>query len=147
MIFIHIYATVIPMLSSAWQDMWNSNNNELQAAGGLFRYDGRFIANPQVSGAWAAVDVVPAIEAFDPAKSADANRAPFKAVTFKDDGITDSETLIWSGYTLLDLDRFQALKLKPKTIAGRDYLFIEAGGFSDKNPVGWKSPLIVLKKK
>jgi hypothetical protein len=28
-----------------------------------------------------------------------------------------------------------------------DNLFIEAGGFSDKNPVGWKSQLVVLKKK
>jgi hypothetical protein len=28
-----------------------------------------------------------------------------------------------------------------------DYLFIEAGGFSDKNPAGWKSPLVVMKKK
>jgi hypothetical protein len=28
-----------------------------------------------------------------------------------------------------------------------DYLYIEAGGFSAKNPVGWKSPLVVLKRK
>ena len=27
-----------------------------------------------------------------------------------------------------------------------DYLFIESGGFSDKNPVGWKSLLIVMKR-
>jgi hypothetical protein len=32
------------------------------------------------------------------------------------------------------------------TVKG-DYLFIEAGGFSEKNPVGWKSSLVVLKKK
>jgi len=37
----------------------------------------------------------------------------------------------------------QALKL---TLKG-EYLFLEAGGFSDKNPVGWKSPLVVMKKK
>jgi hypothetical protein len=47
----------------------------------------------------------------------------------------------------MDLDGFQALKMMPKTIGGSEYLFIEAGGFSDKNPVGWKSPLLVLKKK
>ena len=33
-----------------------------------------------------------------------------------------------------------------KTIGGSDYLFIEAGGFSDKNPAGWKCPLVVMKR-
>ena len=60
----------------------------------------------------------PTIDGFDPAKPADANRAPFKAVTFKDGGLTDSATLIWSGDTLLDLDRYQALKMTVKTIGG-----------------------------
>jgi hypothetical protein len=34
-----------------------------------------------------------------------------------------------------------------KTTDGAGYLYIEAGGFSGKNPVGWKSPLVVMKKK
>jgi hypothetical protein len=46
----------------------------------------------------------------------------------------------------MDLNRYQALKMTPKTIGGSEYLFIEAGGFSDKNPAGWKSPLIVMKR-
>ena len=44
---------------------------------------------------------------------------------------------------LLELEQRQALRI---TVKG-EYLFIEAGGFSDKNPVGWKSLLAVLKKK
>lgn len=31
-------------------------------------------------------------------------------------------------------------------IDGSDYLFIEAGGFSARNPVGWQSPLYVMKR-
>lgn len=31
-------------------------------------------------------------------------------------------------------------------LADSEYLFIKAGGFSDKNPPGWKSPLIVMKR-
>ena len=27
-----------------------------------------------------------------------------------------------------------------------DHLFIEAGGFNNTNPVGWKPPLIVMKR-
>jgi hypothetical protein len=140
-------ATIIPMLSSAWQEKQDPNNKELQTDHDKFRYDGKFTANPKVSGSWTTVAVVPAIDTFDPAKPADANRAPFKALTFKDAGLTDSAALIWSGDMLLDLDRFQALKMTPRTIGASDYLFIEAGGFSDQNPPGWKSPLIVLKKK
>jgi|688.fasta_scaffold212492_3 hypothetical protein len=52
-------------------------------------------------------------------------------------------TRFWSGDTLLDLARLEALKMTVKD----DYLFIEAGGFSAKNPLGWKSPLVVMKRK
>jgi hypothetical protein len=34
-----------------------------------------------------------------------------------------------------------------KTTGKDEYLFIEAGGFSEKNPLGWKSPLVVMKRK
>lgn len=147
-------ATLIPLLSSAWQEKQNPENKELQSADDRFHYDGTFTANPKLAGNWTAVDVVPAMDDFVPIntnlKEAAAKRAaalksaPFKAVTFKDGGLTDSETLIWTGDTLLDLARFQALKITPQTIGGGDYLFIEAGGFSDKNPPGWKPPLVVM---
>ncbi len=41
------------------------------------------------------------------------------------------------------MEKLQALKMTVKD----DHLFIKVGGFSQKNPVGWKSPLIVMKKK
>jgi hypothetical protein len=88
------------------------------------------------------VAVVPSPDVFDPAKPVDANRAPFKAISFKPDGTTDEPLRLWTGNTLLDLERQQALKMAVSS----DFLFIEAGGFSDKNPVGWKSPLIVLQR-
>jgi hypothetical protein len=139
-------ATFIPMLSAAWQEKQDPQNKELQTAADKFSYDGRFAANPKLIGSWTAVAVVPAIAAFDPAKPADANRAPIKSLTVRDGGLTDSSTLIWSGDTLMDLESFQALKMNIQAIAGSEYLLIEAGGFSDRNPVGWKSPLIVMKR-
>ena len=139
-------ATVIPMLSSAWQDKQDPDNKELQTADDRFHYDGKFIANPKLSGAWTTVAVVPAIDAFDPSKPADANKAPFGALTLKENGLTDKAVRIWSGDTLLDLDGYQALKMTLKTLGGGDYLFVEAGGFNDKKPAGWKTPLIVMKR-
>jgi len=46
----------------------------------------------------------------------------------------------------MDLVRYQALKMTVKETAGSDSLFIEAGGFSEKNPVGWRSPWYVMKR-
>ncbi len=55
-------------------------------------------------------------------------------------------TRLWSGDTLMDLPRYEALKMKIKEIDGDDYLFLEAGGFSTRNPVGWQSKWYVLKR-
>jgi hypothetical protein len=53
---------------------------------------------------------------------------------------------IWSGDILMDLGRYQALKMTVKEIDRSDYLFIEAGGFSTRNLVGWKPPWYVMKR-
>ena len=43
---------------------------------------------------------------------------------------------------MIDLEKLAGLKMTVKD----DHLFIEAGGFNAKNPVGWKSPIIVMKR-
>ena len=139
-------ATVIPMLTSQWQARQDPVNRELQPDDYKFRYDGRFVANSKVLGAWTTVDLVQAIDEFTPDKKMDARRAQIKGVTFKDQGKTGDVQWIWSGDVLMDLNRYQALKMTVKTIGGGDYLFIEAGGFSEKNPVGWRSPWCVMKR-
>jgi len=102
--------------------------------------------NPKVLGTWTVIDQVETIDEFNPDKKMNPGRAPFKEMTFKDKGRTDEALWIWSGNTLMDLDRYQALKMTVKTIDGSDCLFIEAGGFSTRNPVGWQSPLYVMKR-
>jgi len=102
--------------------------------------------NPKVLGTWTVIDQVETIDEFNPDKKMNPGRAPFKEMTFKDKGRTDEALWIWSGNTLMDLDRYQALKMTVKAIDGSDYLFIEAGGFSTRNPVGWQSPLYVMKR-
>jgi hypothetical protein len=79
-------------------------------------------------------------------KTTKPGRFNLSGITFKDQGMTDDAFRIWSGDTLMDLSRYQALKMTFKTLGGSDYLFIEAGGFSEKNAEGWKSPRYVLKR-
>ncbi len=139
-------ATVVPMLSSDWQAEQHSDDRELQSGNEKFVYDGKFVANPQILGKWTLVATVKSIDEFDPGKRLRVGRAPFRALTFQGDGRTDSPTWIWSGDTLMDLTRYQALKMKIAVIDGEGYLFVEAGGFSTRNPAGWQSPWLAMKK-
>jgi hypothetical protein len=141
------WATQASMLSADWQAKQDPNRNAEDPEAGKYKWDGTVAPNPAVLGTWTAVAVVPAIESFDPAKPVNANQSPFKSLTFKPNGTTDEPLRLWTGDTLLDLQSevhrpLSALKM---TVQG-DHLFVESGGFSEKNPVGWKSPLIVLQR-
>jgi hypothetical protein len=137
------WATEITLMSAQWQALQDPNRSAENPEAGKYKWDGKVIANPALVGTWTAVAVVPSIEAFDPAKPVDANKAAFKEITLKDGGTTGDSLRLWSGDTLMDLETRQALKTTGKD----EYLFIEAGGFSEKNPLGWKSPLVVMKRK
>jgi hypothetical protein len=109
---------------------------------GKFQWDGKTQANPSLTGSWTTVAVAPTLEAFNPAKPTDAHRAPFKDITFIEDGQTSHPLRHWTGDTMMDLEKLQALKMTVKD----GFLFIEVGGFNERNPLGWKSPVIVMKK-
>jgi len=133
-------ATVVPMLSSAWQARQDPENRELRSGSDKFLYDGKFVANPKIMGAWKTIAVVKTIDEFAPGKKTRSRGARFSKLTFKDKGRTDSVMWLWSGDTLMDLERYQALKMTVKAIDGNDYLFIEVGGFSTRNKPTWQSP-------
>jgi len=140
-------ASVMPMLSAEWQAKQNPDDAEINPEDERFTYDGKFVPNAGLPGTWQAVAVVASAEEFTPSAKGDVRNVPFKEVTFREKGATDSPDMIWSGDLLMDIKGYQALKIMSKVIEGTDYLFIESGGFSIKNPVGWKSPLIVMKRK
>ena len=130
------------LVSAEWQAVQDPGRNSEDPEAGKFKWDGKSVANPAVLGAWTVIAVVPSIDAFDPAKPVDAGRATLKKITFLNDGKTGDTSRFWTGNTLIDMEKLQALKITTKD----DLLFIEAGGFNEKNPVGWKSPIIVMKK-
>jgi len=100
-----------------------------------------------VLGAWRTVDVVKSIDEFTLDKKTNARGARITAITFQDNGRTDDMMRLWSGDVLMDLTRYEALKMVVKAIDGEDYLFVESGGFSTRNPKGWQSPLYVMKRR
>ena len=138
-------AAIVPMLSAEWQDAQDPEDREKSALARKFRWDGQFVANPEILGNWKVITQVAAMEEFDPAKKFGRARNPlFDAITFKEDGSTHDTTWIWSADILMDLNRYQALKITPKTLAGSLYLFVEAGGYSTRHKPGWKPKLLVL---
>jgi len=141
-------AKVVPMRSADWQAKQNNPDTpEVNPKDGKFQFDGSFKDNPAVLGQWTVVGKADTNEVSQvKVAKVDPKSIPFTKVTFKDGGETDSPLQIWSGDMLMNLDRNEVLKMTIKPENGTEYLFVESGGFSEKNPLGWKSSLIVLKR-
>lgn len=132
-------ATVVSMLSSEWQEAQNPADRERQAAARKFQYDGRFQPNPQITGSWTALGTIRNIDDFDPETRLNPRTVSPAVLRLKEGGQTDDPTRIWSGFRLMDLTRYEMKLMKLLTIAGTEYLLIEAGGFSSGHPAGWKT--------
>jgi hypothetical protein len=139
-------AAVIPMLSSAWQAKQDPDDREKSDSAVKFRWDGKFVANPKVLGSWNVIAEVAEIADFDPSKKNRRARGPFGSITFKGGGKTSEPTWAWSGDTLMDLTKFQALKMQARKIDGVECLFVEKGGFSTRNKPGWKCQWYIMKR-
>ena len=140
-------AKVVPMLSSDWQAKQDPEVAENDPNDNRFRYDGKFVPNAKVMGSWKLIAQVTEVSEFDAAKKPGPVRnPPFSAITLQDGGQTSQPTWAWSGDTLMDLDRYQALKMLVKKVGEAEYLFIESGGFSTRNKPDWRSRWYVLEK-
>jgi hypothetical protein len=140
-------ATLIPMLTSEWQA--NQHPDKVAALGdeGKLLYDGKHVANPGVLGHWTVHSYVASLADFEPGKKLNGNRASIKEIKLLDKGLTSTGTIIWSGGTIMNLERYEALKMHVETTAGTEYLIIENGGFSTRNKPGWTSPIIVMTRR
>ncbi|MFK7912198.1 MAG: HEAT repeat domain-containing protein, partial [Akkermansiaceae bacterium] len=138
-------ATVVPMMSSEWQVKYDKENPQQSPDDNKFRWEGKFLPNKNVLGTWKVITDVEEINAFDPNKKIRKARRPvFMQIELKKDGMTNQPTWIWSGDHLMDLEKYQALRMRVNSIAGNEYLFIENGGFSTRNKPDWKSTWLVL---
>lgn len=159
-------AELVPMKTAEWQAKQFSNTSSENpepvdevarrqgtAPDGKFQYDGEFKPNPAIMGSWTFIGQVQDCNEFSPGKdipkTIGRSRRPLRELTLKAGGRTDSPTRLWSGNILMNLSRYEALRMIHKKIDGDDYLFVEAGGFHRAAgiPVGWKSPWCVMGKK
>lgn len=140
-------AKLISMTSSHWQAKQDRDNADIDPEADKFRWDGKHDPNPLLHGEWQLIGEVPTIEEFDPEKVRRARKPKFTAIVFNADGKTDDAKIIWSGDVLMDLTKYEALRMQVKSIAGGEYLFIETGGFSNRNKPDWTSPWLVLQRK
>lgn len=139
-------AKVTPMTSSAWQALQDPDANDLNPEDGKFLWDGKLTTDARLAGSWKTVGFVTDPAEFDAAKPKEANRAPMQTLELKADGTTGDPLVIWSGNTLMDLHKNEALQMRVESVGGTDYLFIEAGGFQTKSGNTWKCPWFVLKR-
>ena len=140
-------AKVVPMMSSTWQEKQDPEIAENDPNENLFRYSGSFVANKSVMGNWKLIAEVPRMSEFDPAKQPQSVRnSPFSTIEFQVGGATSEPTWAWSNETLMDLNRYQALKMEVKKVGKTDFLFVESGGFSKRNKPEWRSKWYVLEK-
>jgi len=139
-------AKIVPMTSSDWQALQEPDRNDLDPDEGKYFWDGRFVKNPVLLCEWNTIAQVNHAGQFDPQRPRDAKRAPFAGITFESGGKTDDPLMIWTGSTLLDLEKNQALKIDARKIDGKRYLFIEAGGFHKNKGPDWRCPWVVLTK-
>ena len=139
-------AVALPMMSSEWQALQDPDNTNIDPEQGKFEYDGKFISNEKITGAWKSIAYVAKMDDFNPQKPSQVSIAPIPSIDFKNNGRTDQTLWIWSGNTLMDLERNQALKMVIKELGGTTYLFIEAGGFGGRNKPDWTPPWFVMKR-
>jgi hypothetical protein len=72
-------------------------------------------------------------------------RDGFVRITGRDGGGTSDSTWVWPGDTLMDLNKYHALKMDVRKIGSAEYLFVESGGFNTRHKPDWKSLLHVMK--
>ena len=141
-------ARVVPMMSSEWQAELNPEDASQNPDDFLFRWDGEFVTNPKVLGTWQIVTEVAEITEFDPEqkKPTRARNPVVSNITIKNGGMTGDSTWVWSGDRLMDLNKYQALRMEAHTLGGEDFLFVEAGGYSKRHKPDWKTKWLVLKR-
>jgi hypothetical protein len=153
-------ATVVPMMTAEWQAKQfgdaagavDDEAREKSAEDVKFRWNGTVESNPALLGAWTLLGRVHEIADFTPGEELPTDfvrgRPPFSTLTIKDAGRTDHPARLWSGNILMNLNRFEALRMVTRKLDGQDYLFVEAGEFHSASgiPVGWTSPWCVMSR-
>ena len=139
-------ATVVAMLSTDWQLAQDPDDRERMEAAQKFRFNGRFVPNTQLIGTWKAVGMVKSLDEFSPEQRMNPRQSKIASLTFHRNGQTDDPTKLYTADMLMDLTRYEALRMTVRPYGNDEYLFIEAGGYNAKHGSDWRPGLSVLRR-
>ncbi len=137
---------LVGLRNAEWQELQHPDS-DIDPDGDLYIWNGEVSRNPDAIGSWKVVGQVETIRDFDPASLQEPSSGwnPGQLV-LRDDLRTNDPLLLWTGPMLLDADRKEALAVEHAQVDGKDYLFIEAGGFNAEHPSGWTAPWLVFER-
>ena len=151
-----------PMTSSEWQKLQlvkekkegedTETKNPKNPHEGKYHWNGKFESNKLIEGSWEQLGQIPSVDDYNPSEKIRSNKGwPLQKLVLAADGMVvggqpNSDLYMWTSEVLMDLHLNQALKMKHKVIDGTEYLFVESGGFHEKNGADWKCPLYVMKR-
>ncbi len=130
---------ITPLLTSVWQASLHERD--------AYQYDGSLKNNPAIQGRWQKVGTVDNISDYEHGMRLRVNRnSRFYEIAFLPHGRTEDFKMMYSGDLLLDIISKQALKMSVKVLEDTEYLFVEAGGFSEENTGDWQTSYYVLRR-
>ncbi len=137
---------LVGLRDAAWQELQDPDS-DTDPEQDLYIWDGEESRSAEAIGSWKVVGQVEAIRDFDP----DSLQQPSggwnpQGIDLTDDLSTSDPLLVWTGPMLLDANRKEALAVEHAQVDGKDYLFIQAGGFDAEHPVDWTSPWLVFER-
>jgi hypothetical protein len=120
-------ATAVGMRGEAWLEAFLEDNADVDPADFLFRWDGKFVGNDNLTGTWKLLGETTDPDGADPGKGLPSVRRPdFQTITFKDGGDTSLATRMWTGDILMNLDGYYAQRMMIKSLGGQEYLLIQS---------------------
>jgi hypothetical protein len=124
-------------------------DSDIDPTEGLYIWDGQVRRNADAVGTWKVVDEVAEIADFDPDSTQRPGRGwnpRLQEIELEHALATNDPMLVWTGSRLLDANSKEALLVEHAQVRGKDYLFIQAGGFSPDHPAEWTSPWLVFEQ-
>ena len=98
----------MPKLTSRWQSTRKDADKYI--------YDGTFTPNDSLVGTWQVIDRVATIDEFKMGRKRTPGGLPFARLEFRPGGATDQTNRVWTGHTLVDFDRGEALTVTLKQV-------------------------------
>ena len=138
-------ASVVQMRTSAWDQakQQEEQSNEVDADSLLYRWDGKWVANPAVMGDWKLHAVIADPAAFDPETDKAGKSNLPNTMKIKEEGETSDSLMLWSGNKLFDLNNYHALEMVQREVGAKRYLFVESGNFNGRKKPHWEKDWVV----